>query len=524
MVEYLKLLTDEDYKKLINNDLGELKKLIPELKETIYDERTWLKNNIEEIEDVKAIEIIKNKVFAGQITIKLYKVNTIISRDEIIKRLESDEFKFNKVEILAEEKISIYSTLYIDENKYLIRLRYDNGERSSYGHKFPDVRYINVFYHVNEKVLEVRSDISKSKRIIDFLNKKLNIGVIQGMRVLRKHKSIEDFAAAIDGHFNKISSNTALEIGELEEEDIVSLGNLVLAIDDFLSNSDVTTFIEKLEMLKFNTKLTFTQAFLAGCNQIGISVSNQLKGDLRNQGLYKVLSKHLSNENGYISFSSNADSKEVTIRLSTKINTNTVQFVSSVTENEISIIVKNIIEGIRSNVIDADEIKELSTEVQQYIQNPQIKAIRPEFLIENFKLEEDTVIGILEGYVNEGYISMKLELTGKENSAVSREYNSIVEMRSDIEFIVDEIDSDYKFIDDDEYFLEEYEDFINVKYNIVKRDAIKSDEDAVEVISKQIELQMKNNIKKEIEKESPKKKLNLFDSMKARLATSFVLK
>lgn len=65
MVEYLKLLTTEDYRKLTNDDLKELRKLIPELKETICDPKEWLKNNIGVIEDSSAIEIIKDKVFAG---------------------------------------------------------------------------------------------------------------------------------------------------------------------------------------------------------------------------------------------------------------------------------------------------------------------------------------------------------------------------------------------------------------------------------------------------------------------------
>jgi hypothetical protein len=518
MVEYLKLLTTEDYRKLTNDDLKELRKLIPELKETICDPKEWLKNNIGVIEDSSAIEIIKDKVFAGQITIKLYKVNTIISREDIIKKLKSKEFKYNKIEKSNEEKISIYSTFYIEENKYLIRLRYDNGERTAYGHKFEDIRYIDVLYHVDEKVLEVRSDINKAKKIINFLNKKLNIGTIEGIRVLRKHKNIENFAAGINGHFKKMNSNTALEANELNSKDIIALGELVLAIDDFLLNDDITTFIEKLEVLKFSNKLTFTQAFLAGCNQIGISVSNNQNGDLRNQGLYKVLSKYLSNENGYISFASSKDSNEVTIRLSTKLDTNTIQFVSSATEKEIDIIIRNIVEDIRSKIIDISEVNELSNEIQKYIENPEIRAIRPEYLVENFNLEEDTVIGILEGYIKNGYLSEEFELINPNNCEVLKEFSSLNEIREDIDFIIDKVDSDYKLIDNNKSFVEEYEEFINIKYVIVNHEIKKSQIKFAETIAKQLELQLNNNSNKNLEEKKSKKKI--FNGMKAKLIAS----
>lgn len=494
-MNYLKLLTANDYNKLTNDDLKSLRKLIPELKDDTCDPREWLRENIEDIGNIKAVEMIKNKVFAGQITIKLYKVNLIVSNEEIIKKLMNEDFKFNKIDYDGDdEKISIYSTFMLEEDKYIIRLKYNNGLRTAYGHKFQDIRFIDVLYHFNEKVLEVRTDITKAKKIVEYLGRKLNIGTIEGIRVLRKHKTIEAFSVAINGHFKKMSSNMALEIGQLNDSDIIALGELVLSLDEFLLNNDKDIFIEKIESLKFSNKLTFTQAFLAGCSQIGLSVPNKLDSDLKNQALYKTLSKYLSNENGYITFPSEDKLNEVTIRLSSKINTNTVQFVSSATENEIKIIVSNIIEDIRTKNIDILEIEQLSEEIQRYFKNTEIKSIRPEYLIENFNLEEDTVIGILNGYIKNGYISEKFEVINSESLDVVNEFNSIDEIRNDVDLIVNNVDSDYEIIHNNDCFIEEYGEFINVKYNIINR-RLKQEKDANKVIiSKELEAQLNKSM------------------------------
>jgi len=56
----------------------------------------------------------------------------------------------------------------LDADTYIIRLKYNNGLRTAYGHKLLDIKYIDVLYHVNEKVLEVRTDLKKSKKIIEY--------------------------------------------------------------------------------------------------------------------------------------------------------------------------------------------------------------------------------------------------------------------------------------------------------------------------------------------------------------------
>lgn len=514
----LNLLTYNDYSKLTNDDLKNIRKLLPELKDVSGDQREWLKNNIEIIKNIDVIKIIKSKVFAGQVTVKLYKLNLKTSNDEIIKKLRSNRFKFNKIqrESADKEQISIYSTLMLNNNTYLLRLQYNNGLRKVYGQKIQDIRDIDVLYHVNEKVLEVRTDIKKSAKIKVFLERKLSIMPISGIRILRNYRTIEKFSDSINGHFKKMSSNTALGISELDNDDIIALGELVFSLDEFLLTNNIETFIEKIENLKFSNKLTFTQAFLAGCSQIGLSVSDDLGSDLKNQGLYKTLSKYLSNEDGYITFKNNDNSNEVTIRLSTKLDTNTIQFVSSATESEIKMIVDKVIGDLGEQCIEYSEIEQLSKEIEEYLSNSKIKNIRPEYLVENFNLPQDAVLGILKSYMVKGNISESFELLDNQSLEIIKEFNSIDEMRMDTNLIIDKIDPDYKVIGNNEAFIEEYSDFINVKY-IINKHKVKEDREINrKIISEEIELELNNNSENNSEKKVKKDRiLNIGKFLKA---------
>ncbi len=207
-----------------------------------------------------------------------------------------------------------------------------------------------------------------------------------------------------------------------------SLTTLVEALDVYLINKDLNLLIEKLELIKFNTEnLTFTQIFLAGCSQIGISVS-QLEGDLCKQGIYKVFGKYLSNDNGYICFKLKEGYDMATIRLSTGLDRNTVQFVSSVDEEEINLIVTNIVSDIKQYDYDFEKIRNTSVEIEAYLSNKSVKSIRPEYLVDKFKLSEESTISILERYVDKGALIRKFEAICPNDNNILIEENDYKEI------------------------------------------------------------------------------------------------
>lgn len=463
---YFKSLRFQDFRKLTNEDLKKIKEFLPEIKE-VDDKKLWLYENREAlIKNEEVTKIISNKVFAGKVTIKLYKINDNIDKEKVIEILEGDSFNYNKCNLNSNDAISIYSTLKIQEGKYVIRVMYRNGTRydDNQDGKIPDIKYIDVVLDIETGIIEVRTEINKAKKIIEYIKGKLSMRNVDGIRVLSKYNNIEEFAKAINGNFKKIFSNTSIQIDELNSNDVLALGELVLALDDYLINKDTDNFVEKLETIKFETEgITFTQTFLAGCNQIGISVSNKENKDLSNQGLYKILNKHLSNDNGYISFKLKDGDKDSTIRLSTGINKNTVQFISSVNEEEIEMILSNIITLESSAGLDTDEVIALSKDIVEFIENKNTNAIRIEHLVNNFNLSESTVIDILEGYVKKEMLERKFEVVCEKDASVLLEINDINNIKETLTLECPVCEESYT-IDYSKMMLEENMDIINLVY------------------------------------------------------------
>ncbi|MGL5754963.1 MAG: hypothetical protein ACRCYC_06515 [Paraclostridium sp.] len=434
-MDYHKHLRKDDFNNLTNADLKKLEKEMEELKEFTGDKREWISNNIELLQDNQiANNIISEKVLAGQTTIKLFKIKLINSNEETIKNLESNIFNFNKISIDdSDESTSIYSTLKIKENTYLIRLRCYLGVKKYRGAEFTDTRFIDVVYHIDKNIVEVRSDYKMALKIIKFLEVNLHF-TSEEIKILSKHKDIELFAKSINGTFKKISSNTAVDISELTKEDSVALGELVVALDNYLIDKDEITFLENIKSISFaNDNLTFTYAFLAGCKQIGISVSNDNDMDVLNQGVYKVFNKYLSSDNGYILIKKG--NEEYTIKVSTK--SNTVRFVSSVSEDIISLVIDNIINDNNRESLSKDNMDKLSEEIQEFINGDLIESFRPERLVERFSLNESTVKGIVNKYIEEGIISEKIEIISPDTGIVVKEFDNVEEIKENKDLIFD---------------------------------------------------------------------------------------
>lgn len=469
-MNYCKYLREDDFYNLTNADIKSLEKELESLKDFKGDKRKWLFDNKESLDDNQSVkEIISQKILAGQKTIKLFKIKLIKSKNDTIKELKSEKFNFNKVVIDESDKgTSIYSTLQIKENIYLIRLRRNMGVKKYQGTEFNSIKFVDVFYYVDKDIVEVRSDYNMAKRIINYLGINLHFSHKE-IKILSKHKDLELFAKSINGTFKKLYSNTAVDISEISEEDSIALGELVVALDKYVIDKDEITFLDNIKSINFNNeKLTFSYAFLAGCKQIGISVSNDSDMDVLNQGLYTVLNKHLSSDNGYIVMKNG--NEEYTIKVSTK--SNTVRFVSSVSEKIISSVVDNVIDDeiINDNKIALDPlaIDGLAKEIEEFIYGEIVNEFRVEKLVERFGLNEKTVQGILNKYIKDGYIQQRIELISPETGIVIKELNDISEIKENKGLIFETYKLSPVDIDGDliEEFSEVFGEYIYLKYSV----------------------------------------------------------
>lgn len=466
-MSYCNYLRKDDFKKLTTSDIKKIEKEVESLKEFKGDKKEWIADNIDLIKDNEIVtKTISDKIVAGQITMKLFRIKLIRKLEDIKKDLESSRFNYNNINIDNDDKgISVYSTLYIKENTYLIRVRYNLGTKTYLGSEFNAVKFVDVIYHTDKDIIEVRSDHRTSTKIIKFLETQLSFSA-EGINILEKHKNIEKFAKSINGTFKKISSNTSMDISELNEEDSIALGNMVIALDEYLIDKDEQTFLEKIKSITFeNDKLTFSYAFLAGCKQIGITVSSDSDVDVLNQGLYKVLNKHLSSDNGYILLKK--DNEDYTIKVSTK--SNTIRFMSSAKEEIIELVINNIINS-NTETLTRDEVDLLSKEIETFINSEIVNSFRPESLVEKFKLSEDVVSKILNKYIEDDLIYETLEIVSPDTGIVIKEFDSIQEI-NDFKQVISDVYGIISIDDDEdivETFIDSCNEYIYYKYSINK--------------------------------------------------------
>lgn len=319
------------------------------------------KRYLYEIKDIlftseKTKLIIKNKIFAGKTSVKWYKINFNGKNDinEIALRLESKESyynSFNNPNTSELDNPKIYSCIKVDENIYIMRVLIPSGTKTINDgfrlKRVASVRNVVLIINLRSKYIEVRANSIDAKKIIDCICRPLINENITEVDVLGKYGgNIEDFRNSLDnGRFFDVTSIPDLNIVITGEQNEL-LVSVLEALDEYFINKDIEKLKSELLNIDLGTEeIPFTQLFLAGLSQIGLAIRKDIEEDLSNQSLYGVLKSYMTNQKGFLKFTLiNEEETECDYTIQVGMNTNSISFRSSSTEQAIKYIRKKILE------------------------------------------------------------------------------------------------------------------------------------------------------------------------------------
>lgn len=345
----LKNLTNDDLEKLVAqanievNDEIDLRSYCYEMKNILYN-------------DEITKSIIENKVFAGILSIKWYKIkfHDEENKEEVKRNLESEKVGFNTILNIDTQNLEtskIYTTINIGPGEYMMRVFVPSGYKTiSNGYNTEKRRNINnviAIIDINRLFLEIRTNFKDANKIKNVICAILKIDEVQEIDVLYKYNNdIEKFKDALfKGRFTETASIPDGNITLTREENEV-LVNVLNSLDNYFINKDINSLCEELENIDIDmhtNDIPFTQLFLAGLAKIGISiVEDDTDKDLSNQSLYSILKPYIIHSMGYINFSI-PEEPETKYTIQVGISTKSISFRSSVTEKVIDYIRDKII-------------------------------------------------------------------------------------------------------------------------------------------------------------------------------------
>lgn len=357
-IEVKDILLERDFARINSTTLktfGIIMNKVYESTNELYNDR----HNIYENSD--AYKLLESKIFAGKISIKYWSmsgINRDNNREHIKNIIESWDF-YNKDNIKElEDKIknktlenpAAYTCIKKDEDNYLLRFIVPCGnKKNDDGISNMVVRqYKNVVCFINIKYgyIEIRTESTYADRIKDVLLYNLRLDGIANIGVLRNFgNSIEQFKQSFE-NAKFINSKSIPEFDfDISEEDSETLLEVLLILDDFISNDKDESFLEELKNINFdNCENGFIPLLLAGLCGIGFSTRKTDLKDITNQPMYKIIEPYLNHQMGRLQVTEVETGNTYSIQISMKGNN--IAFRSELTDEAFIKIIRNKIFNI----------------------------------------------------------------------------------------------------------------------------------------------------------------------------------
>lgn len=346
------LYTQRDFTKLTVDDINNICRLMGYIIEKEYEKTTYLYEKLDEIQqNADAIEYVNKKVLAGRMSVKWYSFdyNESFTQDKLEEILHSEKVRFgvNVKEVLAENIVDdIVGTAY-ENGIYTLKILLSDGYQLNRGAaeytKYPKYRNVIVKVSTVDRWIEVRTNEQKCKTVCKLLERKLGINELVEKRILRNYgNDFNLFKTDLCNGFYQVSHAIPAEEIKLTSEDAESLGGIINAIDEYLSNGDFEMLKESLENITFDAEGLSTAAlFLAGMSSVGFKIRKNSEADISMQTLYRILKGDLIDDIGFFTFSLEPCGIINTIQIGK--TSNSVVFKNSVTED--------VVEYIRNKIL-----------------------------------------------------------------------------------------------------------------------------------------------------------------------------
>lgn len=287
----------------LNNDLNKT-----DLAINIYEKVKNLKN-IEKKNNIESL--ISTMVFAGRVSCKWYKINSLNFKDKI-KSIFLEKYSEQQSTIKMPEKTSLKTTPEIiaiidNENEMIIRFTYKSSfKQDLYGDELTVTAvpaYSMLIINFDKNFIEYRGDSKKSldtleviKSLLEEKNYQINLTEIQ-------LSNIEEIADKIDGEL--IDASTTIDQTLLDDGKLEGISKVLSSLDEYFIDKDISELNNNLsevyELFDGNIGsdvAPFSSVILSGLDMVGLSGNSEL----RNLPLYNYLKPNLTTHTGYIKF------------------------------------------------------------------------------------------------------------------------------------------------------------------------------------------------------------------------------
>ncbi|GEA17722.1 hypothetical protein [Moorella sp. E306M] len=329
------------------------------LAEAVFD---TLRNGEEEVKN-KVFEHIKDKIFASRRAITWHRLPEHARELDIVTAMR-ERLGINPFERIIERNPDnlgataqiVGACQYGEGRRYLLRYLVKVRVQRTFGLQFSTRTIgglVSALLDLENCILEIRDDPKYVPRILREIAQLFDGTSREAIDSFRIADLIEpfggkigDMADALGGNLISFESRPELFFeGELTEEQISAISNVLIGINNYFENQDIECLInvlnESIDTLSVFEGVPFLAILLAGMEKLGLSVKEL--ADVRSLPLLNALRPHLQYQGGFIRFPVNENGVVEYHTIRVGLQTNSISFRTFATEQAIDLLRKKIL-------------------------------------------------------------------------------------------------------------------------------------------------------------------------------------
>lgn len=315
--------------------------------------RIYLDKNHFNLETISKIE---NRILATKATaVSWYRLDSGLTTGEfrrLIQRASSFD-PFTEMNPIQENDVTttpelLFGSTGLATNGTFLRYIYKSGVRyepTTTAIKTTTRTAIATVYFDSDKgILEIRGDTRKAPEVVRKVAHSLGLQITMEPIKNPFEQEMGSIADQLNGQLTEATSKPELYFKDFSEDEMVSVVNVLKALDEYMQTKDTTVLETHLQnasdsFMQGEAIVPFANLVLSGMETVGMAGSSEI----RSLPLFSYLNPYLQHQGGFIKFPFVIESVEETFTIRIGINSKSVVFVSQVTEG--------VIDFVRSRVI-----------------------------------------------------------------------------------------------------------------------------------------------------------------------------
>jgi len=201
-----------------------------------------------------------------------------------------------------------------------------------------------VYYDANRGILEIRGDTRKAPDIARKVAQTLQLQITMEPIEAPFEQEMGAIADRLNGQLTEATSKPELYFEEFSEDEMNSVVNVLKALDEYMQTKDSDVLETHLQnasdsFMQGEAIVPFAALVLSGMETVGMAGSSEI----RTLPLFSYLNPYLQHQGGFIKFPFIIRNVEETFTIRIGITTQSVVFVSQVTEGVIDFVRDRVI-------------------------------------------------------------------------------------------------------------------------------------------------------------------------------------